>query len=187
MASAALISHSDLFDLIKIIRSHPDISRHELEKTHLNSLRMSGVSIQPEDRRTAVDLAARVMTMVNCQSQNLSIGLVEFGSAYHGWIDHASFEEFVQTGFPTPMIQMTIDKPGVGTDQKGMVEAGLTASRIVKRAKLRFELTNDLRQHLELDRQKRVVRIFHQVAFVKESLRLTKGMDNATIADQMRT
>ena len=74
-----------------------------------------------------------------------------------------TFAKFIASIFPKT------DHPSIDD-----IKDNLRATRLKKRAKLRFKPTNDLRNHLKLDRKRAVVEIFHHTAFLKEQLRLTK-------------
>jgi hypothetical protein len=103
-----------------------------------------------EDRDRAIDLAVRVMTMVNCQLQNRSLGYVEYGATFYGWPAETTFSEFMETCFPTPVLSAPKISDQFISDE-ALVKTNLTASRVVKKAKLRFEATDDLRKHLVID------------------------------------
>ncbi len=86
------------------------------------------------------------------------------------------FSEFITSVFPKT------DHPSI--DQ---IKENLKATKLKKRARLRFEPTDDLRNHLRLDRKRAVVEIFHHTAFLKEHLRLTKDEPrNISVVDAIK-
>ncbi|MCJ1379602.1 hypothetical protein MMC17_002704 [Xylographa soralifera] len=70
------------------------------------------------------------------------------------------------------------DHPGLNsngeTDSPLNIRTALTAKKLMKRAGLKFQATDDSRCHLKLDRENDVVQIYHHTAFLKEHLRLIK-------------
>jgi hypothetical protein len=61
----ALQSHEDLFEVIKSIRSMPDHPRQQLAQNVCDSYVKRSKQPSSEDLEHAIDLAVRVMTMVN--------------------------------------------------------------------------------------------------------------------------
>lgn len=61
------------------------------------------------------------------------------------------------------------------------IKNSLTARRLKKRAGLQFQATNDLRNHLRLDRKRGIVQVFHHTAFIKEQLRLTRDLGELSV------
>lgn len=186
LPAGALTSHYDLHTLIQTIRNHPDLTRAELVKTQLADHAVCKSRVVLEDRDRAIDLAVRVMTMVNCQLRNRSLGYVEYGATFHGWPEETTFSEFMESCFPPPVLLAPTISDQFESGEI-LVKTNLTASRVMKKAKLRFEATDDLRNHLVIDRKRRIVQVFHHAAFLKENLRCTRGQDgNATMTEQLK-
>ena len=74
-----------------------------------------------------------------------------------------TFTEFITSVF------LKTDHPSI--DQ---IKHNLRATKLKKRAGLSFEATDDLRNHLKLDKKRAAVQVFHHTAFLKEQLRLTR-------------
>jgi hypothetical protein len=87
-----------------------------------------------------------------------------------------TFAEFITSIFPKT------DHPSIDD-----IKDNLRATRLKKRARLSFEPTDDLRNHLKLDRKRAVVEIFHHTALLKEQLRLTKDRPrNITVVESLK-
>lgn len=89
--------------------------------------------------------------------------MLEHGSHQIQWRSDVKFSESVTDIFPKT------DHPSIDE-----IKDNLRATKLKKRAKLRFEATDDLRNHLKLDRKRAAVEIFHHTGFLKEHLRLTR-------------
>jgi hypothetical protein len=115
------------------------------------------------DQERAINIAVRVIMMVNCSASHQSFALLEHGSRKVPWRGDVPFSEFITSIFPKT------DHPSIGH-----IKENLRARKLKSRAGLKFEPTDVLRNHLKLDRKRAVVEIFHHTAFLKEQLRLTK-------------
>ena len=81
------------------------------------------------------------------------------------------------------MISLNGDDPRSSDD----IKAALMAKKLKKRAGLSFRPTDDLRDHLQLDRKTGSVEIYHHTAFLKEHLRLTKESPKGmSVSDSLR-
>jgi hypothetical protein len=129
--SPALQSHEDLFEVIKSIRSMPDHPRQQLAQKVFDNYVQRSKQPSSEDLEHAINLAVRVMTMVNCSTQCLSPGLLEHGAFQIRWPRDVTFSQFIAYAFP-----MT-DHP---------VKSALTANKLKKRARLTFRPTDDFTQ-----------------------------------------
>jgi hypothetical protein len=166
----ALRSHEDLFEVIRALKANPDLTRAQLIEK-LFAAQTPGELIAVVDREHAINLAVRVMLMVNCSAPHQSSSLLEHGGYQVRWHSDVTFSQFVEDIFP-----MT-DHPGLNEDPVGSpldIRSALTAKKLKKRAKLKFRPTNDLRNHLKLDRSNGIVEIYHHTAFLKEHLRVTR-------------
>lgn len=180
---AALNTHEDLFAIIKQLKLEPDITRAELTARIFRDDTSRGLP-SFADRERAINLAVKVMAMVNCSAQRQSSGLLEHGLSQAPWRSDITFSQFLVDTFP-----MT-DHPSLNDDDlKGSMDlkAALMAKKLKKRIGLKFQPTDDLRRHLKLDRKTRVVEIYHHTAFLKEHLRLTKDKaPNMSVSETIR-
>jgi hypothetical protein len=179
----AISTHKDLFEIIRKLKSNPDMTRAQLTKEmFVRPLGRSQASLVDQDH--AINLAVRVMIMVNCSAQHQPSELLEYGIHQVRWHGDVTFSQFIEDIFPI------IDYPGLSDDNGDSLldmRLALTAKKLKKRAGLSFRPTNDLRSHLKLDRRKGVVEIYHYTAFLKEHLRMTKGeKGDLTISDSLK-
>ena len=176
LKSAALITHESLFDIIQRLKSNPDRTR---EQFTTNTFKDRACQNTPsmEDQLHAVNLAVRVLTMIHCSAQYQRVGLIEHGAFQNPWLSDVTFNQFILDEFPLT------DHPslnGGALDSVPDIKEMLTAGKLKKRLGLKFLPTNDLRQHLKLDREKNSLYIHHHTAFLKENLRLTKEISPDT-------
>jgi len=154
---AALESHEDLFAIIKELKASPNSKRVDLVERIFSDRPVRS------DQERAIDLAVRVMLMVNCSAPRQDSVLVEDGSHQFPWRNDVTFADYVRNIFS--------QKPHPGIIH---IKENLRAFKLKKGSGLTFEPTDDIRSHLKFDHRKAVVKIFHHTAFLKEQLRLTK-------------
>ena len=167
---AALRTHEDLFAIIKKLKLDPDMTRAAFaadvfEEDACQRLPSSA------DRERAINLAVKIIAMVNCSAQRQSSGLLEHSLSQAPWRSDVTFSQFIMDAFPTT------DHPGLNDDdlkESLDLKTALMARNLKKRIGLKLQPTDDLRKHLKLDRKTRVVEVYHHTAFLKEHLRLTK-------------
>lgn len=166
----ALNTHEELFDIIQQLKSEPDVTREQFAIRALEN-RPGRRPPPAADRERAINLAVKIMTTVNCSAQRQSSGLLEHSASPITWRSDVTFSDFMLSIFP-----MT-DHPSFNDDDlkfQQEMKTALMAKRLKKRLGLRFQPTDDLRRHLMLDRKNNVIDIYHNTAFLKEHLRLTK-------------
>ncbi|KAJ3535332.1 hypothetical protein NM208_g7172 [Fusarium decemcellulare] len=161
---SALSNHTDLFAIIRLFKENPDTKRSELTSTHFAA--RDGVAPTPDDQDRAFNLALRVMTMVTCCLDNRSIDTLEAGLQPIAWRDSMSWKQFLSTAFP--VINLEPNDSRDATSRR--IDELVTARRLIKVARLRFVPTDELRNHLKLNRQDGTVELYHHAAFLKESL-----------------
>jgi hypothetical protein len=176
----ALKNHEDIFRIIRILRNEPTISRAQL-CAEVFGTQSSGFSIPDVDRQNAIDMAVKTMLMVSCSAQNRSLGLVEQGVHPIPWLGTVPFADFIADAFPKTDNPVINDRDGEEVRLLS-TKSALPARKLKQRAGIKFRPTDDLRNHLKLDRREAVVELFHHTAFLKESLRLTKDKKPALSA-----
>jgi len=141
-------------------------------------------SYSTEDQSRALKLAVQTMYMINCTAHSRSIESLEDGLNNKIWKDSESFVHFFQAAF-----EMS-DHPSINEKDLSVstvITKGLTARKLNKTAGITCRPTNDLREHLKLDKKNGVLRIFHQTAFLKEHLRITKdGPQDLSLVDSFK-
>ncbi|KAK7931729.1 hypothetical protein PG985_002441 [Apiospora marii] len=165
----ALRSQNDLLNLIETIKHQPTTTRAELTTAYFNRRESASSPPLPADQHRAVNLAVKVVSMMSCSgSKRPSGGVLELGTLPILWPDGVCFADFIFSAFP-----------GLGTDTSKASESrriqpevkfAITAARLKKIASLRFEPTDDLRNHLRLDSQNGVVEIYHHTSVLKEHI-----------------
>lgn len=136
----------------------------------------------PGDQTRAFNLAAHILCMVNCTPlQEASDDFTEYSYVPLSWRNENSAVGFIHEAFPVTE-HPYFDKDG---KPKRLDITNSLAAKYLKKAGLRFEATDDLRAHLNLDRKKGVVQVFHRTAVLKELLRagVRKNDDGSTQTD----
>ena len=180
---AALTKHEDLFALVHHLMADPDLTRAQLaEIAYPNVPDQKSPSMAEQDR--AITIAVRTMVMINCSPGQYSTVLLESGSRRSPWRSGVPFSQFISDIFPI------VDFPDLNEDDKGLsydMRTTLMAKKLKKLIGIEFRPTDDLSNHLKLDRRKNVVEIFHHTAFLKEQLRLTKDKPgNMALSDSLK-
>lgn len=155
---ACLSTHADLLRIVGRLKTTSNSTR----LLTLQSL-FPSVTIT-RDHELALNIAVRVSLMVDCATGPQSTWLLESGNHEISWLDNQTLCEFVSKAFPEKAI----------IDDVNDIVANLRAAKLQTAAKIIFTPTDDLRNHLRLDNQRRMVQVFHHTGFLKEQLRLTK-------------
>jgi hypothetical protein len=166
----ALERHDDLLDLIRGLRTKPDITRAAFADESFSN-RPNRRPPPVDDQERVINLAVKVMAMVNCAAQYEASGLLEHGTFQRRWQRDVTFSQFMNDAF------LTTDHPSLNDADTGAgldMKSALMATKLKKQAGLKFRPTDDLRCHLRLNRKTGIVDIFHHTAFLKEHLRITK-------------
>ncbi|EPS39910.1 hypothetical protein H072_6227 [Dactylellina haptotyla CBS 200.50] len=168
---ATVNSHEEIFGIIRVLKQQPNITRRNLADETFGRERVNAAI--DADREHVIGLAVKAFTMVYCthwlnQNAEHDNGDLESPS----WLEDVPFNIFLEEMFPM------IDHPGFGEDSSSSfweLKSSITGTKLVRRGGLKFEPTEDLSNHLKLNRKTGVVEIFHHTAFLKENLRITKG------------
>ncbi|TGO35296.1 hypothetical protein BHYA_0163g00110 [Botrytis hyacinthi] len=155
--SPGLSSYNDLFRILEQLKSSPELSKSEL----LEKLFTDRPTRLYQER--ALNLAVQVVVMINCSASRQSSVLLEYGNEEARLHLNDTFSQFLNDVFPKTS-HPSIDE----------IKSELLATKLKKNARLEFLPTDDLRNHLRLDKNSGVVEIFHHTAFLKEQLRLAK-------------
>ena len=164
---------SYVVDAIALIRSNPKDSRSQFA-SKLLSLR-NDVSVDDADK--ALTIAVKVLLMMNCGYKSQSTEILESGSFLQPWNGSADLVSFVLNSFPRT------DPPTFRDDeaaQTSIMKSKIQARKLTRQAGLSFVPTDDIRDHLKLDHKAGVVHVFHYTAFLKEQLRVTLHIPQAT-------
>jgi hypothetical protein len=160
--------NEDLQQAVTLLRQYPSKTRQEIG----NLIKRDGTS--PGDLFKATDLAAKILTMVDCSTSYLSSGRLEKGNARMHWKDDAAFSTYLRGLFPIEEHPVFSYPDGEAfADAKGE----LLGRKLKKHLNLTFRPTHDIRNHLRLDRRDNLLEIYHYTSFIKEHLRLSKQTD----------
>ncbi len=75
--------------LLASVGSNPEMTKLEVVKAGDPS------GLPNNKQHQLLDLAMRILTMVNCSSKDLTLGLVEYGVAQHEWRDNMTPKELL--------------------------------------------------------------------------------------------
>jgi hypothetical protein len=131
-----------------------------------------------------VVLAVKLMMMIDCSCLNYNLDRLEQGDSRLDWKDNIPFSRFIQESFPVTT-HTVLSFP----DQAhyAAMKSDLRATKLQKHLSLRLRPTNDLRDHLKMDRANRVLKIFHHAGFLKRQLLLTKDLPrDSSVEDSLR-
>lgn len=172
----ALRSHDDLFDIIQLLKEKPDVLRSLLTKEHFSRY---PYQTDITDQHRAFNLAIQVMVTVNCSIRNPSLDGLELGSGLTVWDNDKSLDEFIETTFPT-------EDPAILHENGGPsdIRPQLNAAQLRKDARIKFQGTDELNDHLKLDQNTGVVQLYHHTTFLKENLLATR--DCLPVSDTVR-
>lgn len=139
----ALASHDDLLALIRMLRMEPEITRKDFANAAFaNRTTIGRLLPLIVDQQRAISIAVEAMLMIKCPAQG--IGFYFDGKTI--WKDNTTLAQFVQDAFPMA------DHPDINGDNPG-IKAMLAAKNLKKLANLKFRATDDLRDHLILDKR----------------------------------
>ena len=164
----ALRNHGDLFCLIRLIRSKPDVPRSLLTEQYFTSPRYpyepSGV-----EQQKALEVAIKVMNMMDCSTDGHSSDDAEIGLGPVIWHEDKTHHEFMNATFP-------INDPSRLHEGISEKKRQLAATKLKKIAGIKLEGTPDLKNHLRLNSRTGIVQIFHHMTFLREHLLATRDI-----------
>jgi hypothetical protein len=181
----ALQDQNSLIELIRAIKAAPNTPRSDLRRLAFSGQTGSGHKVSSSnDQDRAIDMALKVLMMTNSMKDEQTLIGLESGVKPVVWQDGDSLVQFFDGTFPS--------RSGQGVHSKGRsgwyeVQASLGARRLTKRARLRFEPTDDIGEHLSLDENEGVVMMFHHVGYLRECLMASLSVaGNADIAAEIQ-
>jgi hypothetical protein len=164
----AFATHQDLFNLIGILKSEPEATRAQVGATFFQGR----YNVPDRERDKAINLAVRVLVMISSVADTEIAMLLESGPYPASWRQDTPFSQFISETLPTS------DHPSLNDVDSSSFSTrrSLTAIKLQKRARLSFEPTDDIHNHLKLEDKTGIVYIFHHTAVLKEHLLLTKDL-----------
>ncbi|KAK5659161.1 hypothetical protein OQA88_1251 [Cercophora sp. LCS_1] len=173
--SQALRNNQDLADIITLLRTSSAAKTREqcMEEYFASRTQNQPSAIPLVDQERAFVLAAKIITMVavNLPTHRDAITTVALSREDLRrelpdcrWLKSQSLQVAILDAFPPHG-----EKVNLGT-----IKPTLTATNLIRLAKLQIKGTNDLRCHLQLDPKSGKVWIFHHTVFMKEHLTTTR-------------
>ncbi|KAF2231823.1 hypothetical protein EV356DRAFT_578886 [Viridothelium virens] len=182
--AVAIRPHEDIFDIIRTIKIDTGIPRAELTKYHFAKRGGNKDAIPPTlDQNRAFNIAVSVMVMISSSSDRHE-SLLELGTRPISWQDDMTFSEFLERALPKTNHLLLNDPKS--SEAATAIKAAISARKLKKKAGIRFIPTDDLREHLHLDRKAGMVRVYHHTAFVKECLIASRSVA-ASLPDMQST
>ncbi|KAH7268506.1 hypothetical protein B0J15DRAFT_418963 [Fusarium solani] len=169
-SAPALRNHQDVFDIIRLFKARPNTKRSQLTQEYFSRRDRPP---PPADQHRAFNLVVRVMSMVKCSADNQPSGLLELGTQPIQWHSDSSLAEFMVKVFPQADTGNLYVRDDSGKIRD--IKSTITARRLKKVASLRFQGTDDLRNHLKMDVKDGVVEVFHYTSVLKEHLIARRG------------
>jgi len=181
----ALRNHDEVIDIAQHLKERAGVPRVQVMETYFaHRAEKDGSREKPSetDQARAFDLAARILTMVNCSAEKQMGVLLEDGKRPMSWANSDSLVTFITKTFPTT------DHPSLNdpyqAEQANKLKASLRGRRLTKMAGLSFVPTDNLARHLCLDADKGQVEIFHHTRVLKEHLIATRRTKDAQEASK---
>ncbi|TRX95935.1 hypothetical protein FHL15_003077 [Xylaria flabelliformis] len=170
----AVKTHDDLIHVIQHIKLHPHIPRLQLTTEYFAACtRVGMLDVPSNDQNRAFSLAARVMTMLQSCVEDQCDGLLEAGTQPAIWHFSKSFNQFVDCvivrQYPLRLGPYSVAIPQY--PKPTFTLESLSVKKLRRVAKLKLVPTNDLRDHLALDKKNGTVAVYHFTSVLKEHLR----------------
>ncbi|TQV93213.1 hypothetical protein V2A60_010352 [Cordyceps javanica] len=180
-ATRVFKTHEDLFAAIQTLRAQPSMTQKQL----VDAITARRAAL-PGAITAAVGLTVKVLTMVDPSSSRFltSPSTLELGRFRTPWRDYVPFCDYIHDMFPA-----CADPTGMAdgnSDRFADVQAALRAVKLKKKLNLTLRLTHDLRDHLRFDRRRKILDIFHLTTFLKEQLRLSKGIPSVSTSNTVK-
>ena len=171
------IDPGDLLCAIKTLRSPLRPMNQSRCTLFKRAFEARSEALDEEIQSQIFDLAIKISCMVHCELQNPIEGFLEQGFRCPGWEQDEGLGDYIDLILPT--VDRKFEYFGAAMNESSAVRESrhkLKADNLKTALGVDFYPTDDLTTHLklELHRGRRVVKIFHHIAFLKEHLRSTK-------------
>ena len=164
------VSHENLRRLIKKLSISADLTKNQLAYDFFVS-ESTGPAASFSEQEWMIDAALKILLMTLSFSGTQSTGRADDRRPWRG---DMSLRSFLLNAFPVT------DQPGLNAEdlEKSIdYKPFLAASRLQKLGRLHLIATDDLSDHLRLDRTRGLLFIFHHTSVLKEHLRFTRSLD----------
>ncbi|KAF5962445.1 hypothetical protein FBULB1_14164 [Fusarium bulbicola] len=164
----ALQSHLEVLKYVQFLCANSALSREEFLTASLPT-----GNIMSRERERVARAIVKVAFMVDCLSKDFySEGLRSEGLSRVKWEENQRFLDFMKQAFASDVAQTTAQQEN---DIEALQEKkALKAWKLVRRYGIKIRPTNNLLEHLLYDPREKVLKVFHQTAFLRASLKRTK-------------
>ena len=171
--SRALKTHGDLFHAITALKIRANITKAEFCKDAFRRPQ-SSPDFDQVDLLQATTLTVRVLLTLETSSVDYLSNRLETGGLRAPWRDDVPFARYLEQLFPksTHRIFSFADSEAFAD-----AEVDLRATELRKHLGETFRATHDIRAHLTYDYKENTIDVYHHAAFMKEQLRVTKGLN----------
>lgn len=166
-----LKQHGDVFEAVSRLRNNPQVTRLEFERFLAHS------GADPNDIQPAATFAVQVLTMLDSSGAHDSLNRIEQGLFRLPWRGNVPFSQYLEDSFPIQSNSQLSNPDSVLLED---LKSDLRATELVSRIGLKFQRTHDVHDHLRFDPHQNELKIFHFTAFIKEHLRATKDIQDAS-------
>ncbi|KAI0023787.1 hypothetical protein F4780DRAFT_727820 [Xylariomycetidae sp. FL0641] len=168
----ALKSHNDVLNAVRVITQNPEISFDDFVDRIVDS---KSIGASSREKQHVARLAMMVPFAIYCTPRNTYLDNVTHQRAHHMiWEDDTPFLAFMETVFQcgsasmrTPELQQRI------VDMRPHLSS-LKAWKLGKRYGIKVKGTDNLLDHLHLDRQTSTLKVYRHVSLIRMQLAKTK-------------
>ena len=171
----ALRSHADVLNCVQIIFDNPRISFNDYVA---NTCDPNGRWTSVREKRHVARVATEVAFGINCTLKDLySDNFIDHGTHQAQWYGDMSFLSFIENAFQAGAPQVHTPESHARIAEVMGLKASLKAWKLTKRYGIKIRGTDNLLEHLVLDRKSMTLKVFHQVSFLRAHL--AKSKDNS--------
>lgn len=169
ITSPALGNHGQVLEYSRSLCASPHITRDQL----IESFSSKAPNTSEVEREHVARSVVSVTFMIDCDSKKYySQGFGRESLPGATWENDQSFLDFVKQSFSVELRRSADRWESVkdALDEK----KSLKAWKLVRRCGMKIRPTNNLLEHLQYEPKEKVLKVFHQVAFLRAALRRTK-------------
>lgn len=170
-STRSIKTHAELFQVISILRSHPDATLTEI--CQLIHPIMDSQQAKKAGKVDAVALGVKALLMIDPSALHHSSDRLEKGTFRVHWKDDVPFSKYVQDSFALGNHAILSHN-----NSEAFVDAKrqLKASNLKRRLGITIRATWDIRNHLHFDKRNNYLEVYHYASFLKEQLRVTRDV-----------
>ncbi len=158
----APISTDSVLLAASVVKSNTSTTKRDMEN-RFREVAASNPTLRYNDK--AIKMAIQAMFMVDPAAKEWhSADFTRGDYRPSSWLPEETLLDFIQRLFP-PSLQSSQQAARMAVESRA-----LKARKLQKRLGARFQLTNNLAEHLLFDERRNCLYIFHQVAFLKAHL-----------------